>query len=154
MGKKTTNNMPTSSKTISVTKSSACDELEQLSEIRRGIVNMSNSFAGVCNDPDSSNYGRMWALLDTEKGPVQYSGSVGKGLKKMSTNFEDDEYDSKSIMLVTMKQGEGYEELRSRDLPLQKWGSSQYRSSRCNRSSKKGKKKSKKACMRSSKCSW
>ena len=65
--------MPTS-QSPQISKATARHAIEHLSEVRQGKVSMEKSIAGYCNDTSSDSYGKVWALLSTNDGLVQYSG--------------------------------------------------------------------------------
>merc|ERR1712070_209955 len=134
-----------------ITKTNARRAIERVAEMRNGTVDVHNSVAGFCNNPGSENYGKVWALLSTEKGTVQYSGYADENLKRSNVKLASNDLDSKRASMVELKSNEGFKDMTSGSLPLYPWDntSSSYRGMKKCAATKK-----KSTCKRSSKCSW
>merc|ERR1712146_535227 len=112
-----------------ITKTNARRAIERVAEMRNGTVDVHNSVAGYCNNPGSENYGKIWALLDTEKGTVQYSGYADEALKRSTVKLGSNDFDSKRASMIQAKSNEGFKDMTSSSLPLYSWnaGSTSYR---------------------------
>merc|ERR1712100_912388 len=122
--------------------------------MRNGTVDVHNSVAGYCNNPGSENYGKIWALLSTEKGTVQYSGYADESLKRSTVKLGSNDFDSKRANMIESKSSEGFKDMTSGSLPLFPWNSGASASYRGMKKTKCSNKK-KSSCKRSKKtCSW
>lgn len=94
--------------------------LERLPEMRNGIVNIESSVAGYCKDRHSDHYGKVWALLDTQNGVVQYAGYTD-ALRRSSIPMGCNDIDSMRAESISTKSKLGYRDLDSADLPFYPW---------------------------------
>ena len=101
-----------------ITKTSARRALERVAEMRNGTVDVQNSVAGFCNNPAHENYGKVWALLSTDNGVVQYSGYADEALKRSSVKLGSNDFDSKRAELTVMKTSDGFKDMASTSMPL------------------------------------
>jgi hypothetical protein len=140
--------MPASHPSPQISKVTARHAIERIPEVRSGKVDMENSVAGYCSDSSSNSYGKVWALLSTSDGPVQYAG-YGDDLRRTRTPAGD--FASKSGDLVAQKMSDGFQDIDSNTLRMRPWSSmdtgATYRGSKC--ATKKSS-----DCKRSRKCSY
>merc|ERR1712146_564897 len=137
-----------------ITKTNARRAIERVAEMRNGTVDVHNSVAGYCNNPGSENYGKIWALLSTEKGTIQYSGYADEALKRSTVKLGSNDFDSKRAALIESKSSEGFKDMTSGSLPLFPWisgASASYRGMK--KSKSKCSKKMKSSCKSSKKSS-
>ena len=139
-----------------ITKTNARRALERVAEMRNGTVDVHNSVAGFCNNPGNENYGKVWALLSTDNGVVQYSGFADENLRRSTVKMASNDFDSMRADFTESKMNDGFKDIASDNMPLFPWdASATYRGKKslCN-TLKGGKKKKSKPCKKSSKCSW
>ena len=134
-----------------ITKTNARRALERVTEMRNGTVDVHTSVAGFCNNPGHENFGKVWALLSTDRGVVQYSGYADEPLKKSVVKLGSNDFDSKRNELLTAKMNDGFKDMQSGSLPLYPWNAG---SKVTYRGAKKCASKKKTPCKDSKKCSW
>ena len=140
--------MPTSYSSPQISKVIARRAIERLPEVRNGKADLESSVAGYCNDGDRSSYGKVWALLSTSEGPVQYTGYADDQLRR--TKAPSGDFLSTSSEMVAQKMSEGFQDIDSGTLRMRPWSvdmDSPYRGSKCAL-------KKRKACKQSKKCSY
>ena len=143
-----------------INKTNARRALERVAEMRNGTVDVHNSVAGFCNNPGSENYGKVWALLSTDNGVVQYSGFADDNLRRSTVKMASNDFDSKRAAMAESKMSDGFKDISSDNMPLFPLdanatyrGTTKSPKKMCNLF-KSGKKKTKKSCKKSSTCSW
>ena len=104
-----------------ITRTTARRALERVAEMRNGTTDVQNSVAGFCNNPGNENYGKVWALLSTDNGVVQYAGYADEALKRSSIKLGSNDFDSKRAEMTTMKTSDGFKDMSSSSMPLSSW---------------------------------
>ena len=101
---------------------------------------------------------KVWALLSTDNGPVQYTGYADETLKRSSIKMGSNDFDSKRTQMLEGAQADGFKDLTGSNLPLYPWDgeAGAYRGTKAKKCAvlKSGKSRSKKSCMKSPTCSW
>jgi hypothetical protein len=142
--------MPASKSSPQISKVTARRAIERLPEVRNGQVKMELSVAGYCNDSSSDSYGKVWALLSTESGPVQYTGLVDEMRRSRAPSGD---FAAKAGDLIVQKMSEGFQDIDSGTLNMRPWSSTDvsetatYRGKKC-ATKKRG------PCVRSKKCTY
>ena len=134
-----------------ITKTNARRAVERVAEMRNGTVDVHNSVAGFCNNPGHENYGKVWALLSTDNGLVQYSGYADEPLRRSTVKLGSVDFDSKRSAMVDARTQDGFKDMTSNSMPTYPWDSQDV----SYRGKKKCASKKKKACKSSKKtCTW
>merc|ERR1712146_48319 len=113
-------------------KTTARRALERVAEMRNGTADVQNSVAGFCNNPGHENYGKVWALLSTDNGVVQYSGFADETLKRSQVKLGSNDFDSKRAEMTSIKTENGFKDMSSSNMPLFSWNNEpSYRGKKC-----------------------
>lgn len=135
-----------------ITKYSARKAIERIPEVKKGLVDLNTSVAGFCADRDSNNYGKVWALLSTKEGPLQYSGFADETLRRTRTSIGGN-YESKLGSIIESKQQDGFTDIGS-DIDMKSWNNTDSSEAAYRGRRRRCKTMKATSCKKSSKCSW